>query len=91
MEKHDVTIEYCVPCSYLPKAVATVDELMSNYQHVIGNLTLVTGTKGVFDVRVEDQLIFSKQRIQNRHANPGEIVELFREVVGEGVPVYGNN
>jgi selenoprotein W-related protein len=91
MKKHDVSIEYCVPCSYLPKAVAVVDELMSSYQHVIGRLTLVTGTKGIFDVRVDDQLIFSKQNIQNRHANPGEIVELFREVVGERVPVYGNN
>jgi selenoprotein W-related protein len=91
MEKHDVTIEYCVPCSYLPKAVAAVDELMSNYQHVIGNLTLVTGTRGVFDVRIDDRLVFSKQSIQNRHAQPGEIAELFREVVGSEVPLFGQN
>jgi selenoprotein W-related protein len=91
MEKHDVTIEYCVPCSYLPKAVAVVDELMSNYQHVINNLTLVTGTKGVFDIRVDDRLIFSKQNIQMRHTHPGEIVELFGEMVGAGIPVFGNN
>jgi selenoprotein W-related protein len=91
MEKYDVSIEYCVPCSYLPKAVAVVDELMSNYQHVIGRLTLVTGAKGIFDVRVDDRLIFSKQNIQNRHTNPGEITELFREVVGSGVPLYGNS
>lgn len=91
MEKHDVTIEYCVPCSYLPKAVQVVDELMGNYQHVIGNLTLITGTRGVFDVRVDDRLIFSKQNIQNRHPNPGEIVELFGEVVGSSVPLFGQN
>lgn len=91
MEKHDVTIEYCVPCSYLPKAVAVVDELMSNYQHVINNLTLVTGTKGIFDVRIDDQLIFSKQNIQKRHPQAGEITELFREVVGASVPFYGKN
>jgi selenoprotein W-related protein len=88
MEKHDVSIEYCVPCSFLPKTVAVVDELLSSYQHVIGNLTLITGTKGVFDVHIDDQLVFSKQTIQKRHANPGEIVELFREVVGPGVPEY---
>lgn len=89
MEKHDVTIEYCVPCSYLPKTLAVVDELMSNYQHVIGKLTLITGSKGVFDIRVDDRLIFSKKNIQMRHANPGEVVELFREVVGSNVPIYG--
>ena len=91
MEKHDVTIEYCVPCSFLPKAVAVVDELMSSYQHVINNLTLVTGTKGVFDVRIDDRLVFSKQSIQNRHAQPGEIADLFREVVGSNVPLFGQN
>jgi selenoprotein W-related protein len=91
MEKHDVSIEYCVPCSYLPKAVAVVDELMSNFQHVIGRLTLVTGTKGVFDVRVDDRLIFSKKNNQNRHADPGEIAELFGEVVGSSVPLFGRN
>ncbi len=91
MEKHDVSIEYCVPCSYLPKAFAVAEELMSNYQHVIGNLTLVTGTRGVFDVRIDDRLVFSKHSIQNRHAHPGEIAELFREVVGPAVPLFGQN
>lgn len=89
MEKHDVTIEYCVPCSYLPQTLAVVEELMSSYQHVIGNLTLITGTKGVFDIRIDDRLIFSKKNIQMRHARPGEVAGLFREVVGSSVPVYG--
>ena len=65
---------------------ATAD-LLSNYQHVIGSLTLVTGVKGVFDVTVDGELIYSKGDT-GRHAEPGEILELFTELVGD-IKRYG--
>jgi hypothetical protein len=49
---------------------------------------LVTGSGGAFEFRVNDELIFSKKTMQRRHANPGEILELFRNIVGPDVPVY---
>ena len=64
------------------------DELLGHYQHVIDDLTLITGSGGAFEVRVEGELIFSKKTIQRRHAQPGEIVEMFREIVGPDVPTY---
>ena len=64
------------------------DELLSAYQHVIDDLTLITGSKGAFEVHVNGELIFSKQTMQKRHAQPGEIVALFREIVGPDVPTY---
>ena len=67
---------------------ATTD-LLSSYQHVIEDLRLITGEKGVFDVRVDGDLIYSKHET-GRHADPGEIVDLFRAVVGDEVPVYGD-
>lgn len=60
---------------------ATAD-LLSNYQHVIESLTLRTGTAGVYDVRVDDQLIYSKAET-GRHAEPGEVLELFTALVGD--------
>lgn len=66
---------------------ATTD-LLESYQHVIEDLTLITGDKGVFDVRVDGDLIYSKQE-SGRHAEPGEVLGLFRELVGPDVPVYG--
>lgn len=65
---------------------ATAD-LLSNYQHVIGSLTLVTGVKGVFDVTVDGELIYSKGDT-GRHAEPGEVLELFTELVGD-IKRYG--
>jgi selenoprotein W-related protein len=68
--------------------VSATQDLLSTYQHVIDELTLVTGTKGVFDVVVNDDVIYSKAET-GRHAEPGEVLELFRGVVGPDVPEYG--
>lgn len=60
---------------------------MRNYQHVISNLTLIPSTGGVFEVRVDDQLVFSKKALR-RHAEAGEVFNLFRAIVGPDVPLY---
>jgi selenoprotein W-related protein len=68
--------------------VSAASDLLSTYQHVIESLTLVTGSKGVFDVEVDDDLLYSKHAT-GRHAEPGEVLELFRETYGAGVTPYG--
>jgi selenoprotein W-related protein len=68
--------------------VSAVQDLLSNYQHVIDDLTLTMGAAGVFDVVVNDQLVYSKAAT-GRHANPGEVLELFTDLVGHDVPRYG--
>lgn len=62
-------------------------ELLHDYQHVIESLTLVTGSKGVFNVTIDDEVLFSKHDT-GRHAEPGEVLTLFRERHGDGVRVY---
>jgi len=42
----------------------------------------------VFDVTVDGATIYSKHQT-GRHAEDGEVLDLFRELVGPGVPVYG--
>ncbi len=68
--------------------MSAVSDLLGSYQHVIDELTLVTGSRGVFDVVVNDELIYSKAQT-GRHANGGEVLELIRELVGPDVSVYG--
>ncbi len=57
-------------------------DLLASYQHVIEELRLVTGDNGVFDVRVEGELVYSKPET-------GEMLELFTELMGSEVPRYG--
>jgi selenoprotein W-related protein len=68
--------------------VSAVNDLLSNYQHVIESLTLVTGVKGVFDVEVDGELLYSKHAT-GRHAEPGEVLDLFSGRFARGVTPYG--
>jgi selenoprotein W-related protein len=69
--------------------VSAASDLLSNYQHVIETLTLETGAKGIFDVEVDGELLYSKHAT-GRHANPGEVLELFRERYAKNVTPYGD-
>lgn len=67
--------------------MSAITDLLTHYQHVISELRVVTGAKGIFDVAVDDQVIYSKHET-GRHAEPGEVLELFSEFVGADVPRY---
>jgi len=67
--------------------VGAARDLLHDYQHVIDELTLVTGTKGVFDVVVDGRSLYSKHET-GRHAEPGEVLALFREQYATGVTPY---
>jgi len=60
--------------------VSVANDILSNYQHLISELTFITGDKGVFDVKVGDDLIYSKADT-GRHAEPGEVLTSFEELV----------
>jgi selenoprotein W-related protein len=67
--------------------VGAAKDIMHDYQHVIAELTLVTGSAGVFDVVVDGEVIYSKHST-GRHAEPGEVLALFRDFLGREVPIY---
>ena len=63
-------------------------DLLTNYQHVIKDITLTTGGDSVFDVRVDGELVFSKHQL-GRLGRDGEVLGIFRNIVGPDVPVFG--
>ncbi len=68
--------------------MGAASDLLSTYQHVIDSLTLVTGAKGIFDVEVDGELLYSKHDT-GRHAEPGEVLTLFRDRYARDVTPYG--
>lgn len=86
-KKVNISIEYCVPCDYSDYALGVAKELMKNYQHVIDHLTFEMGSKGVFEVKVDDDVIFSKQAVK-RHPRQGEVLEAFKGLIGPNVRLY---
>jgi len=69
--------------------VSVANEILSSYQHLIDELTLVTGDKGIFDVEVNNNLIYSKSET-GRHAEPDEVLGLVRELLGPEIRIYGS-
>ncbi len=67
--------------------MSALNDLMANYQHIIDEITVKTGTKGVFDVKVDDTMIYSKHDT-GRHAEEGEVLELFKQHIGPDVQTY---
>lgn len=68
--------------------MGAVRDLLGAYQHVIRETRLVGGSNGVFDVTVDGRLLYSKATT-GRHAQPGEVLRLFSELVGPDVRRYG--
>lgn len=67
--------------------MSVAHDLLHDYQHIIAELRLVMGSKGVFDVVVDGDVLFSKKGA-GRHAKPGEVLDLFRSRYATGVAVY---
>jgi len=62
-------------------------EIVSNYQHIIEDFALIMGSKGVFEFKVDGKLLYSKKGL-GRHAQPGEVLGLFKEHIGPEVQIY---
>ena len=55
-------------------------EVLRNYEFKIGNIVIIPSDSGKFEVKVGEQLIYSKLQI-GRHAEEGEIARLVGDVL----------
>lgn len=73
-----VSIEYCVPCGYTDRAFSQAQELLQKYVSHIEELTLIPSGNGLYEVIVDEELVFSKKEL-DRFPKDGEIASLFEE------------
>ncbi|MDW8084064.1 MAG: Rdx family protein [Candidatus Caldarchaeum sp.] len=74
----NVKIRYCVPCGHLPQAMDMAKGLLSRYGQKLNknfSVTLDTTDSGIFEVYIDDQLVFSRHQ-QRRFPTQDEIVEM---------------
>ena len=57
-----VEIVYCTQCRWLLRAAWMAQELLTTFADELGEIALVPGKGGVFEVRVDDGLIWSRSR-----------------------------
>ncbi len=64
-----VEIEYCTQCRWLLRAAWMAQEILTTFAEELGEVAIVPGTGGVFEIRVEGELIWSRAEAQrlSRH------------------------
>ena len=72
----DISIEYCMQWNYEPRALSLRDELSNKFGI---NSELIESSGGVFEIRANGHLIFSKKELE-RFPNPGEIVQFIEDL-----------
>ena len=56
-----VEIECCTMCRWLLRAGWTAQELLTTFPTELAEVALVPGTGGVFDIRLDGELIYSRK------------------------------
>ena len=60
--KPRVTIAYCTQCNWLMRSAWMAQELLSTFSTELGAVTLVPGTGGIFEIRLDDDLVWERKR-----------------------------
>ena len=77
MSNTEVEIEYCVPCGFLNRASQLAEAVLSTFGEDVDRVSLVTGADGVFEVRVDETVVFDKTEAEY------DVDDIVRSVRGE--------
>ena len=80
MDKYQVEIEYCSQCRWLLRAAWLAQELLTTFEADLKSVSLQPGTGGVFEVRLNGAIIFSRKQAE-RFPDSKELKQLIRDVI----------
>jgi selenoprotein W-related protein len=83
MRRPRVEIEYCTQCRFILRAGWLAQELLFTFGDELGELALVPGTGGVFEVRVDGDAVFSREA-SGRFPESKELKQLIRDRIAPG-------
>lgn len=78
-----VEIEYCVKCRWLLRAAWMAQELLSTFEHDLGAVALVPGQPGVYEVRLDEQVLWSRA-VEGRFPEARELKQRVRDHIAPG-------
>jgi len=73
-----VAIRYCTRCRFILRAGWLAQELLMTFGELLGELALVPGTGGVFEIYLDGELLFSRER-EGRFPESKELKQLIRD------------
>jgi selenoprotein W-related protein len=75
-----VEITYCSQCRFILRASWLAQELLMTFDTDLGEVALVPGTGGIFEVRLDDELVWSKKE-EGRFPDSKELKQRIRDRV----------
>jgi selenoprotein W-related protein len=78
-----VEIRYCTQCRWLLRSAWMAQELLTTFESDLSEVALAPGTGGIFEVRIDDELVWSR-REQGRFPDIKELKQLVRDRVAPG-------
>lgn len=78
-----VIITYCTGCKWLLRSAWMAQELLTTFEADLDELSLRPGSGGVFEVRVNDKLIWSRKDA-GRFPDIKELKQLVRDEITPG-------
>ena len=79
-------ITYCTQCNWLLRAAWMAQEALSTFSLELGEVTLVPGTGGIFEVRSADKLLWSR-KAEGRFPDIKELKQRVRDEIAPEKPL----
>ncbi len=86
MTKLRVSITYCTQCRWLLRAAWLAQELLITFEAELGEVALAPGDGGVFEIRVGEELIWSR-REEGRFPEAKEVKQRVRDRIAPDKPL----
>ncbi|HLR45924.1 MAG TPA: Rdx family protein [Deinococcales bacterium] len=67
-ENNTVTIQYCVPCGHLPRALSIQESILEHFGRNLAGVTLKTGGDGIFTIHAAGEQVYDKAEELNLDA-----------------------
>lgn len=73
-----ISILYCSQCNWMLRAAWLAQELLNTFGQDLGEVALQPGTGGIMEIRLDDELIFSRKEA-GRFPESKELKQLVRD------------
>jgi selenoprotein W-related protein len=81
--KHRVEIRYCTGCRWGLRAGWMAQELLATFEDEIGEMALVPGSGGIFEVRADGERVWSREE-EGRFPELKELKQRIRDRIAVG-------
>lgn len=78
--KPRITIRYCTQCNWLLRAGWVAQELLQTFGEGLGEVALIPGTGGIYEIAVDGQVIWER-KADGGFPGPRDIKQRLRDVI----------